>query len=223
MRPITSPEPEVKYVRHRRWRVAGVIAVFAVMIGVFALLAVAYAQQSGQVDELESENDEILSQHRTIGATFAKQSLKFAQESKKLENALRTAYGQGFRAGQRASTLPVALRPLARYAAAGMLVPGRVPKGVEPKRPRIIVDVGGYTVRWRGLALFASRIDPLSVWTRQALGAIARATTLGSHRVRRLTGPSGFIYAWREREATYAVLTLPRAEAAGRSLVASMR
>lgn len=223
MQSITTPEPEFRNVRRRKWRGAAVLAVFAVMIGVLALLAVAYARQSEQVDEVGTENQEILSQHKAIGATFAEQSRKFVQQSRKLQEALRAAYAKGFFAGQRASNMPVALRQLARYAAAGMLVPTRMPTSLKPDRPRIDTDVGGYTLRWRGLALFASTVDPMSVWTRQALGAIPRPTTLGSHRAKRLTGPTGVIYAWPERGATYAVLTLPQFEGAARSLIASMR
>ena len=223
MRSITTPETELKKVRRRNWRVAAVLAAFAVMIGVLALLAVAYAQQSEQVDAVENENQEILSQHEAIGATFAKQSEKFVEQSRKLQEALRAAYAKGFLAGQRVSNLPPALRPLARFASAGMLVPTQMPLGLEPDRPRIDTDLGGYTLRWRGLALFASTVDPMSVWTRQALGSTPQPTLLGSHRVRRLTGPSGVIYAWPERGATYAVLTLPKFERAARVLIASMR
>jgi hypothetical protein len=220
MLPITSPETKIRY---GRWRVAGVFAVVALMMGALVVLAVAYAQQSERVDEVEAENQQILSQHKTIGATFAEQSKKFVQQSRKLREALRTSYGKGFLAGQRASNMQVVRRQLAPYAAAGMLVPARLPTGLKPDRPRIDAAVSGYTLRWGGLALFASRAEPMSVWTRQALGAIPRPTTLGSHRVKRLTGPTGVIYAWPERGATYAVLTLPRFEAAARSLIASMR
>jgi nitrogen fixation-related uncharacterized protein len=208
--------------RRRRWRTAGLIAVFAVMVGAVAILALAYARQSGQVNDLEAQNGEILSQHKAIGATFAKQSEKFEQESRKLESALRTAYGKGFLAGKRASSLPQALRPLARYTALGILVPRRVPNDLAAK-PRITGDFAGYTLRWQGVTIFASRVDPLRVWTRQGLGGIPGRATLGSHRVRRIVGPSGVIYAWRAKGTTYGVLTLPRLEAAARSLIASMR
>ncbi len=218
-----TPQTEVTSIRRRNWLGAAVLAAFAVMVGVLALLAFAYAQQSDQVDAVKSENKEILSQHAAIGATFAKQSEKFAAQSRRLQEALRAAYAKGFFRGQRVSSMPPALRPLGRFASAGMLVPIRMPPGLEPTRPRIDTDVGGYTLRWRGLALFASTVDPMSVWTRQALGSSPQPTLLGSHRVRRLTGPSGVIYAWPERGATYAVLTLPRFERAARVLIASMR
>ena len=218
-----TPETEIKRVRSRNSQGVAVLAAFAVMLGALGLLAFAYARQSEQVDAVETENQEILSQHEAIGATFAKQSEEFAEQSRRLQEALRAAYAKGFFAGQRVSRMPRALRPLARYASAGMLVPTRMPLGLEPDRPRIDADVGGYTLRWRGLALFASTVDPMSIWTRQALGATAPPTTLGSHRVRRLTGPTGVIYAWPERGATYAILTLPKFEGAARKLVASMR
>jgi nitrogen fixation-related uncharacterized protein len=223
MGPLTSPEMELRYIRRRRWRMAGLIAVFAVMVGVVALLALAYARQSEQVDDLEAQNGQILSQHKAIGATFAKQSEKFEQQSKKLESALRTAYDKGFVAGKRASSLPKALRPLARYAALGLLVPTRLPSDLAAKHPHITGDFAGYTLRWRGVTIFASRVDPLRIWTRQALGATPRSVTLGSHHVRRLIGPGGVIYAWREKGTTYGVLTLPGMEAAARLLIASMR
>ncbi len=85
------------------------------MLGVVGLLAFAYAQQSEQVDAVETENQEILSQHKALGATFAKQSEKFAEQSRRLQEALRATYAKGFVAGQRVSSMPRALRPLARY------------------------------------------------------------------------------------------------------------
>jgi nitrogen fixation-related uncharacterized protein len=223
MLPTNSLETQVVAARGRRWRVVGLLALFAVMLGMIALLAVAYAQQSQQVDEVKAENQEILSQHKALGATFAEQSKKFVQQSRKFEKALRASFAKGLLVGRRASDMPLALRKLAGYAAAGMLVPARLPTGLKPDRPRINASLSGYTLRWGGLALFASRADPTSVWTRQALGAIPRPTTLGSHRVTRLTGPSGVIYVWHEKGATYAVLTLPRYEAVARSLIAAMR
>ena len=102
-----------------------------------------------------------------------------------------------------------------------MAVPRRLPSGLE-SAPRIKGDVDGYAVRWPGLALFASRTDPLSVWTRQALGG-TQSRTLGRHRVRRLVGPSGVIYAWRKDDATYALIALPRLEPVGETLISSMK
>jgi hypothetical protein len=224
MGPSTSPEVQIEYVHHRRrrWQVAGVLGAFALMLGVLALFGVAYALQSDRVDELEAQNESILDDHHAIGAKFAEQSKRFAKESRKLEGAIRSSYGQGFLAGQQAVRLPVELRSLARYAAAGMLVPRRLPTGASESRARVERDLDGYTIRWRRIALFASRTEPLSDWTRQALGGLRRVR-LGPHRVQRLLGPSGVIFAWRKRGATYAVLAFPTQEPAARALIASMR
>ena len=206
----------------RRWRLAGAIALFAVLIGALALLGAGYALQAEKVDDLEAQNDRILSDHESIGAAFTKQSLKLAETARKLDLAVRKSYDQGFVAGQQALSIPPALRVLARLAATGMLVPRELSPALEPKRPSIDVDLTGYTIRWRQLAIFASKLDPVRVWTRQALGGVDRLT-LGRHRVSRLVGPSGVIYAWRERGTTYAVLTASRLDGVARALIFSMR
>jgi nitrogen fixation-related uncharacterized protein len=224
MGPPNSPDVHIEYVQHRRrqWKVVGVLVGFAVLLGVLALFGVAYARQSDRVDELQSQNDSILSDHHAIGDKFAEQSKRFAEQSRKLEAAIRSSYGQGFLAGQAAVRLPVGLRSLARYAAAGVLVPRRIPESIGESAPRVTKDLDGYTIRWRRLAFFASRTEPLSDWTRQALEGLRRLQ-LGPYRVQRLTGPSGVIYAWRKDRATYAVIALPRYEAAVRALIVSAR
>jgi hypothetical protein len=83
-------------------------------------------------------------------------------------------------------------------------------------------NLEGYTVRWPHLALFASRLEPLSNWTRQALGD-RRRLVLGGHRVERLLGPSGVIYSWREAGVTYAVISTAAQDTEARMLIASMR
>jgi len=198
------------------------LAALALMLGVLALFGLAYVQQADRVDELESQNESILNDHHAIGAKFAEQTKKFSAESRQLEAAIRSSYGQGFLAGQESVRLPVELRTLARYAAAGVLVPRRTPAAVADTRPRVEKELDGYMIRWRRLALFASRSEPLSDWTRQALGGLRRVT-LGPHRVQRLTGPNGVIYAWRKRGVTYAVIALPTLEPSARQLVASTR
>jgi hypothetical protein len=214
---------ELKSERRRRWLVAGALLAFALMAGTLSLIAFAYVQQSDKVEALETQNEEILNDHHVIGKAFAEQAKKLARQSRKLDSALRSSYGLGFLAGQEASRLPRGLRPLARHAASGLAVPRRVPPELDPSTPSIRAGVDGYAIRWRGLALFASRTEPLSVWTRQALDARVRSLTLGPHRVRRLVGANGVIYAWRKQGATYALIALPQVEAAGRRLVASMR
>ena len=215
---------EIEYLHHRRrrWQVAGVLVALAVMIGALAVLGVAYARQSDQVEELEAQNDSILDDHEAIGAQFAEQSERFAEQSRKLKATIRSAYGQGFLAGKAAGRLPVELRLLGRYAAAGILVPRRIPEGIGASRPRVVRDLESYTIRWRGLALFASRTEPLSHWTRQALAGMRRLR-VGPYRVQRVTGASGVIYAWRFGGATYAVIALPTYERAARALIVATK
>ena len=223
---MSSPIPtgrdlEIKSARRRRWLVGGAILALAIMAGTLSLIAFAYIEQSDKVEALETQNQEILDDHHAIGEAFAEQTKKLASQSRKLEEVVRSSYGQGYSAGREASQLPRAVRPLARHAAAGLAVPRRVPAALDAP-PRIKADVDGYAVRWPGLALFASRTDPLSVWTRQALGG-TQSRTLGPHRVRRLVGPSGVIYAWRKDDATYALIALPRFEPVGKTLISSMK
>lgn len=219
-----SPDVQIEYVRHRRRlsQTVGVLVALAVMVGVLALFGVAYARQSDQVEELQAQNESILSDHHAIGAKFAEQSKRLAQQTRRLEAALRSSYGQGYLAGQEALRLPVGLRSLARYSAAGLLVPRRIPESVGRRRPRVTTDLDGYTIRWPRVAFFASRSEPLSNWTRQALGGL-RGLEVGPYRVLRLTGPSGVIYTWRKGRATYAVIALPEADAAGRALIVSTK
>ena len=223
---MSSPIPtgrdlEIKSARRRRWLVGGTILALAIMAGTLSLIAFAYIEQSDKVEALETQNLEILDDHHAIGAAFAEQTKKLASQSRKLEQVVRSSYGQGYAAGRVASQLPRAIRPLARHAAAGLAVPRRLPSALD-SAPRIKADVDGYAIRWPGLVLFASRTDPLSVWTRQALGG-TQSRTLGPHRVRRMIGPNGVIYAWRKDDATYALIALPRLEPVGETLVSSMR
>jgi hypothetical protein len=212
---------EIRSQRSRRWLVGGTLLAFALMAGTLSLIAYAYIDQSDKVEALESQNEKILDDHHAIGKAFAQQTEKLARQSRNLEAVVRSSYGQGFRAGQEASLVPRAIRELARHAATGLSVPRRIPSALSG-RPRIRADVDGYAIRWGGLALFASRTDPLSVWTRQALGGRVQTLAVGRHRVRRLTGPSGVIYAWRENEVTYALIAVSRLEAVGKTLVGSM-
>jgi hypothetical protein len=222
LEPLIPAGTEDRRERGRRLWVGASLLVFALMSGALALIAVAYVQQSDEVDALEEQNEAILGEHDVIGKAFAQHAEKLARTSKRLESALRESYGQGFLAGQQAAQLPRALRPLARHAALGLSVPRRVPTAVADAKPQIRTGVDGYDVRWRGLALFASRSDPLSIWTRQALAGSVATQRIGTHRVRRLIGPNGVIYAWSKGGSTYGVIAVPRLESAGRQLVTSM-
>ena len=202
------------------WLAAAGVAV-AVLLAVLVLLVVAYANQSERVDDLQAQNETILADHHTIGKQFAKQSKRFTSEARKLEKAVQSAYGRGFRAGRETANLPPSLRTLGGHGAAGFLVPRSIPSS-SGGDPRVQRNLDGYIVRWPRLALFASRLEPLTNWTRQALGE-RRRFRLGSHRVERLLGPSGVIYAWRESGVTYAVIATSTQELEARSLITSMR
>jgi nitrogen fixation-related uncharacterized protein len=229
-RPPTSPEAEIEYLGRRPGRVRGRLASLfwitalglglALLIALVFLFAIAYARQSERVEDLEAQNESILSDHHAIGQQFAEQSKRFTKEARKIEQAVQSAYARGVRAGRETASLPAALRPLGGHAAAGLLVPRRVPAGQG--NPTIKRGLDGYTVRWQRLAVFASRLEPLSNWTRQALGE-RRRVRVGPHRVQRLLGPGGVIYAWRKGGVTYAVIGVTADEAAARAITASMR
>jgi hypothetical protein len=201
------------------WLLAAGVAM-AVLLAVLVLLIVAYTNQSERVDDLQAQNETILSDHHAIGKQFAEQSKRFTNEARKLEKAVQTAYGRGFRAGRETASLPRSLRALGGHAAVGFLVPRHIPSGGAD--PRVQRNLDGYTVRWPRVALFASRLEPLTNWTRQALGERQRLR-LGTHRVDRVLGPSGAIYAWRESGVTYAVIATATEEPQARTVIASMR
>ena len=209
--------------RRTLWPIVVVgVSVFALVAIAVVLVSLAYANQSSKVDELKEENERILGDHAAIGKKFAAQSREFSEQSRRLEEAIRSSFQQGYLAGRRTTTVPRALRGLERYAARGMLVPRRLPRLLNRARIRISTADDGYAIRWGALAVFASTDDPLSVWTRQALGGLKRTVRIRGRRVTRFVGPTGIVYAWREREATYALLAYPRLEGAARSLIASM-
>jgi nitrogen fixation-related uncharacterized protein len=229
-RPPASADVNIEYLgqqprplRGRRpllWLALAGIAV-AVLLTVLGLLVVAYANQSERVDDLQAQNEAILDDHHAIGQQFSKQSKRFTKESRKLEKAVQSAYGRGFRAGRETASLPPSLRSLGGHGAAGFLVPRSVPSAAGSD-PRVQRNLDGYIVRWPHLALFASRLEPLTNWTRQALGE-RRSLRLGPHTVQRLLGPSGVIYAWRESGVTYAAIATPAQDLEARTLIASMR
>jgi hypothetical protein len=227
--PPASPDVKIQYLGQGPGRIGGrgrlrglaVTGVAVVLLAVLVLLAVAYVRQSERVDDLQSQNETILDDHHAIGQQFAKQSTRFTQEARKLEEAVQSAYSRGFRAGRETASLPPSIRLLGGHAAAGFLVPRGIPGGTA-SAPRVQRNLDGYIVRWPRLAVFASRLEPLSNWTRQALGE-RRRVRLGSHRVERLLGPSGVIYVWRESGVTYAVIATPTQESTARTLITSMR
>ena len=207
-----------------RWRVLWLLLLglaVALLLALLVLLAVAYARQSERVEDLEAQNASILDDHHAIGELFAKQSERFDEEARRLESAVQSAYGSGFRAGREAASLPAGLRPLGGHAAGGFLVPRNVPEAAGGGA-RVEKGLNGYTVRWRRVGVFANRLEPLTNWTRQALGQRSRIQ-VGPYRVHRVLGPSGVIYAWRKDGVTYAAIAVPTLEPVLRSIVGSMR
>jgi nitrogen fixation-related uncharacterized protein len=200
---------------------AGIVLAVGLVVAVISILAVEYARQSERVDDLEAQNEGILSDHGAIGDQFAEQSKRFEQEARKLERSVRSAYARGYRAGRETASLPPSLRSLGGLAAVGFLVPRRVPANGE-RGLTIRREVDGYTVRWQRLAVFASRLEPLNNWTRQSLGEL-RKEKIGPHLVSRLIGPSGVIYAWRKGAVTYAVIAAPAEDSLARAMISSMR
>jgi hypothetical protein len=174
MRLSPVPRPiEPTRTRRRRWFVAGGLLLLALLAGTLGLLAVAYVQQSNKVDDLESQNRQILVQHVAIGTKFAEQSKRLEQESRRLEGALQSSFQRGFRAGREAAQLPLTLRALVRYAGAQILIPRRIPPQLS-RNPRVETHLDGYALHWQGVGAFASTTDPLEVWTRQAIRGVAR-------------------------------------------------
>lgn len=224
-----STDVKIEYLGQRPGRLGGrrplrrlaVSGLAVALLTVLVLLGLAYARQSERVDDLQAQNESILDDHHAIGQQFAEQSTRFTKEARKLEEAVQSAYVRGLRAGREAASLPRSLRPLGGHAAAGLLVPRRIPVGTGGVQ-RVQRNLDGYIVRWPRLALFASRLEPLSNWTRQGLGQ-RRRLRLGSHRVERLLGPNGVIYAFREAGVTYAVIATPTHEPSARALITSMR
>jgi nitrogen fixation-related uncharacterized protein len=228
-RPPASADVKIQYLGQRPDRMGGrgrlrrlaVSGVAVALLAVLVILALAYARQSERVDDLQVQNERILDDHHSIGQQFADQSTRFTKEARKIEATIQSAYSRGFRAGRETASLPKAVRPLGGHAAAGFLVPRRIPDGTGSD-PQVRRNVDGYIVRWPRIALFASRLEPLSNWTRQALGE-RRRLRIGSRRVERLLGPSGVIYAWRESGATYAVIATRAQESTAGTLITSMR
>ena len=184
------------------------------------VIYLAYDRQSYLVERLQDENQRIERDHVAIGE-------RFADQSKRVEAAIeraRTAYTRGFRAGTRARALPARLRRLGRFARRGLLTPRAVPASLRRKRPLVGSYRGGYSLSWRGRpTLFASRQVRLAAWTRRAWPGGRGRVRVGGRTVLRLVGPAGIVYAWRERRATYAVLTFPASDDEGRGLIVALR
>ena len=195
----------------RTWTLAGALVLVLLVAALAAAATVAYFaydRQSNRVEQLQSRDAKIERDHVAIGAKFAEQSA----ELEEAVTAVSTAYGRGFRAGRKAQRLPRAFARLWLSVQRGYRVPMGIPAGLRGGLLAVRQSKNGYTVRWRGVALFASRRTRLSDWTAQAWPGSRRNVRVGRRTVRRLVGPFGVVYAWREQDKTYAVAALPRRE-----------
>jgi Tfp pilus assembly protein PilE len=188
--------------------------VLAVLFGLGAIMYAAYSNQADRVDKVQAENAKLERDHHAIGEQFALQSQRLAQQNARLKAALAAmnkAYRRGFVKGRRSTTLAAPFRELAPSVQQGYVVPASVPKPLG-RKPRVRRTPHGYTVRWPSVALFASDREPLTEWTSKAWPNTATNVTIGPRKVLRMVGPLGTVYAWRERNKTYAVLAMPKAD-----------
>jgi hypothetical protein len=180
---------------------------------------IAFDRQSSRLDKIELRSRQDVQDHQAI-------QTKFAQVDRRINRAIslaQGAYAHGFLAGQQAATLPARLRTLAAYAQRGYLVPRRLPKPLSAARPKIGTARAGYSIRWRGVEVYASSRDPLRAWTRQAWPGGIHSSSVAGRRLLRMMGRPGIIYAWRDRKRTYGVITFPSTDPLARAVVGAMR
>jgi len=212
-----------------------VVIVASVIFGLVILLLgaaivvtyLAYDRQATRVDVLDERTRNVAAENREIAGAQAAIRSRFVAQSRSIDAAIRTArssYDGGFADGRRAQRLPAQLAPIGRYVARGFLVPLELPVMLRYETPRIGPQGDGYVLRWsNNMALFASKGEPLRVWTRQAWPGARRQVRIGARQVTRLVGPSGVVHAWREGGRTYAVQAPRRLEELSRGLVRAMR
>jgi hypothetical protein len=183
----------------------------------------AYDRQASKVEDLEFSNQKIQMEHVAIGGLIQKQQKTYSKQIQSAQSNAARQFTRGFRAGKRADNLPQALRQLERFAARGLRVPRAIPGDLR-SAARIGSRKDGYTLRWTQVSVFASKSEPLSIWTRQGWPGYKKRVKVGERSVFRILGPYGVMFAWRERGDTYAVLSYPqqRWESAARRLITSM-
>jgi hypothetical protein len=182
----------------------------------------AYDRQANKVEDLEVTNEKIQMEHLAIGGLIQKQQKIFTKQMSRARSNAARQFTRGFQAGKRADNLPRALRPLERYVSRGLRVPRTIPGNLSTARIGTRKD--GYTLRWTQVSVFASKTEPLAVWTRQGWPGYKKRVWVGARRVFRIIGPYGVMFAWREQGDTYAVLAYPqkRWEETARRLIRSM-
>ena len=188
------------------------VALVVVLAGFFAAVAaiayIAYNHQSDRVEKVQAENAKIEHDHMVIGTKFAQQSARLSDALK----AMNRAYGRGFNVGRKSAALPKPFASLWPSVRQGYVVPRAVPRGFGDAKPVVYRGQHGYTIRWGGLAVFASDREKLQDWTGKAWPGTTRRVRIGDRTVLRMVGPFGTVYAWRQRDKTYAVAALPRSE-----------
>jgi hypothetical protein len=190
-----------------RFLVVALVAALAALIAAIAVFTyLAYDRQSNRVEKVQAENAKLERDHMMIGTAFAQQTARLNDAVQ----AMNHAYGRGFDAGHKAATLPRPFAELQRSVRQGYVVPLAVPRGLSSAKPAVERGAHGYTIRWGVLALFASDRELLRDWTAKAWPGTQRRVRMGRRTVLRMVGPYGTVYAWRERNKTYAVVALPR-------------
>jgi hypothetical protein len=197
------------------WGRSSLLVLAVVLAGATALLSavaaitfVAYNHQSDRVDKVTAEYQDIEHDHMVIKTQFTDQSARL----KRALVAMNRAYQHGFAVGRKAGTLPAPFGQLSASVRQGYVVPLGIPRQLRGTRPTVRRADHGYTVRWPSLALFASDREPLRDWTSKAWPRTSRQVRIGPRTVLRMVGPFGTVYAWRERNKTYAVVALPRSD-----------
>ena len=196
---------------------AGIVALLlaAAIIVTYA----AFDRQSSRLTKLEGHDRQQTAIERSIETTLSK-------HAKAIRTAVRLSsgsYRRGFSAGLRASALPVKLRRLENYVGASFQVPRALPPRLRSARVKIGEYRYGYSIRWAGVEVYASSRDPLRSWTKQSWPGSWSTRLVGGHKVLRMLGQPGIIYAWHLPHRTYGVISYPVTEPLARAVVASMR
>ena len=189
----------------------------AVVCGLVAMWWAAYDRQAARVTKMREEYAKLEHDHTIIGEHFVQQSSQLNAAVKSMSGA----YQRGFVSGRKSATLPAPFRPLWPSVRAGYIVPLSVPRQLHD-RPVVRRQTHGYTVRWKSVALYASDQETLADWTSKAWPATARNVRAGLRTLTRIVGPYGTVYAWRERNKTYAVVAKPSSDALAVPLVKTL-
>jgi hypothetical protein len=189
----------------------------AVVCGLVAMWWAAYDRQAARVTKIRHEYEKLAHDHMIIGENFAQQKSQLDAAMKSMSGA----YQRGFVSGRKSATLPAPFKPLWPAVRAGYVVPLSVPRQLHD-RPVVKRQTHGYTVRWKTVALYASDRETLEDWKSKAWPRTARNVRAGLRMLTRIVGPYGTVYAWRERNKTYAVVAKPTSDGLAVPLVKTL-